>query len=184
MGFCVAERPILCGGVARPVRNWPGLRRFSPVTRASRRSSERARWAPRLSSATAWISSTMTVRTRRRCSRDLAGGEEDVEGLGRGDEDVRRVAEHGGTLFGESVAGADGGADLGGEVAALQGELLDLGQGGVEVFLDVVGEGFERADVDDLGAGRELAGEGLCGGAGRCRLEMRRGFCRSRWGRR
>ena len=32
IGFCVAERPILCGGVARPVRNWPGLRRFSPVT--------------------------------------------------------------------------------------------------------------------------------------------------------
>ena len=90
----------------------------------------------------------------------LAGGEEDVEGLGCGDEDVGRVAEHGGTLFGEGVAGADGGADLGAEIAALHGELLDFGQRGVEVFLDVVGEGFERADVDDLRAGGELAGEG------------------------
>ena len=51
----------------------------------------------------------------------FAGGEEDVEGFGCGDEDVGRVAEHGGTLFGEGVAGADGGADLGAEVAALHG---------------------------------------------------------------
>ncbi len=64
----------------------------------------------------------------------LAGGEEDVEGLGCGDEDVRWIAEHGGTLFGESVAGADCGADLGTEVAALHGELLDLGQRGRRGF--------------------------------------------------
>ncbi len=89
----------------------------------------------------------------------FAGGEEDVEGLGGGDEDVRRVTEHGGTLFGEGVAGADGGADLGTEIAALHCELLDFGEGGVEIFLHVVGEGFERADIDDLSAGRELAGE-------------------------
>ena len=57
----------------------------------------------------------------------FAGGEEDVEGLGGGDEDVGWVAEHGGTLFGEGVAGADCGADLGTEVAALHCELLDLG---------------------------------------------------------
>jgi hypothetical protein len=74
---------------------------------------------------------------------------------------VRGVAEHGGTLFGESVAGADACTNFGTEVAALHGELLDLGEGGVEVFLDVVGEGFQRADVDDLRARRELAGEGL-----------------------
>ena len=51
----------------------------------------------------------------------FAGGEEDVEGLGRGDEDVGRVAEHGGTLFGEGVAGADGGADFGAKIAAVHG---------------------------------------------------------------
>ena len=90
----------------------------------------------------------------------FACGEEDVEGLGRGDEDVRRVAEHGGTLFGEGVAGADCGADLGAEIASGQGEPLDLGEGAVEVLLDVVGEGFERTDVDDLCAGGEVAGDG------------------------
>ncbi len=48
----------------------------------------------------------------------LSGGEEDVEGLRRGDEDVGRVAQHGGTVFGEGVAGADAGTDLGAEIAA------------------------------------------------------------------
>ena len=90
----------------------------------------------------------------------FAGGEKDVERLRRGDENVRRVAKHGGTLFGEGVAGADAGADFRAEIAALHGEALNFGEWGVEVFLYVVGEGFERADIDDLGAGRELAGEG------------------------
>jgi hypothetical protein len=39
--------------------------------------------------------------------------------------------------------------------------LLDLGEGGVEVFLDVVGESFEWAYINDLGARGELPGEGL-----------------------
>ncbi len=64
MGFCVAERPMRCGAVVRPVSIAPGLRWFSPQTSASRRSRVRAKWAPRLSSAMAWISSTMTVWTR------------------------------------------------------------------------------------------------------------------------
>ena len=61
----------------------------------------------------------------------LAGGEQDVEGLGGGDEDVRRVAEHGRAIVGEGVAGADAGADLGGEIAAGEGELLDLARAGL-----------------------------------------------------
>ena len=54
IGRWVAERPMRCG-------------RRSPS--ASSRSSESARCAPRLSRASAWISSTITVRTRRRRSR-------------------------------------------------------------------------------------------------------------------
>src|SRR5881396_80970 len=54
IGRCVADRPIRCG-------------RF-PI-RASSRASDRARWLPRLSRATAWISSTITVRTDRSMSR-------------------------------------------------------------------------------------------------------------------
>ncbi len=47
IGFWVAERPM----------------RSRPPASSSRRSSESARCDPRLSSATAWISSTITVRT-------------------------------------------------------------------------------------------------------------------------
>ena len=68
----------------------------------------------------------------------LAGGEEEVERFRRGNEDMRRVAQHGGTIFGGGVAGANAGADLGAEIAALHSELLDLAQGKVEVLLDVV----------------------------------------------
>ena len=53
IGRTVAERPMRCSG-APPLRS---------ATSASSRSSESARCAPRLSPATAWISSTMTVRT-------------------------------------------------------------------------------------------------------------------------
>ena len=48
MGFCVADRPIL----------WIGC-----AALAARRSSVSDRCAPRLVCATAWISSTITVRT-------------------------------------------------------------------------------------------------------------------------
>ena len=57
MGRCVAESPMRWGRAAQS---------------ASSRSSVSMRWAPRLSRATAWISSTMTVPTRRRCSRLFA----------------------------------------------------------------------------------------------------------------
>ena len=53
-GFCVAERPMRWTG-------WPAS--------ASSRSSESARWLPRLSRASAWISSTMTVETVRSIPR-------------------------------------------------------------------------------------------------------------------
>ena len=89
----------------------------------------------------------------------FACSEEDVEGFWCGDEDVGRVAEHGGTLFGESVASADASVDFRTEIAALHCELLDLGQGRVEIFLHIVRKGFEGADVYDLSAGRELARE-------------------------
>ena len=69
-------------------------------------------------------------------------GEEEKERLGRGDEDVRRVAEHGCALLRRGVAGAD--ADR--EARA------DSGQRAAEVALDVVVERLERADVEHLDA--------------------------------
>ena len=78
-GFCVAESPM----------RWTGGR-----TSASSRSSESARWVPRLSRARAWISSTITVRTVRSMAAAAVAREQDVERLGRGDQDVRRLAAH------------------------------------------------------------------------------------------
>ena len=56
IGFTVAESPMRCG--------------FGPSTSASRRASDSARCEPRLSSATAWISSTITVRVVRSMRRE------------------------------------------------------------------------------------------------------------------
>jgi hypothetical protein len=56
MGRWVADSPMRCG-------------RRAPAWSESRRSRVRARWAPRLSRARAWISSTMTVRTEPSMAR-------------------------------------------------------------------------------------------------------------------
>ena len=90
-GFCVADSPIRCRSV--------------PACSASR-SSVSARCAPRLVCATAWISSTITCSAPSKIVARLAG-EHQVERLGRGDEDVRRVADHVAPLLLRRVAGAD-----------------------------------------------------------------------------
>ncbi len=83
---------------------------------ASRRSRVRDRWAPRLVAARAWISSMITASTPRRVSR-ACGGEHEVERLGRGDEQVRRVAQHPAALVGRGVARADADRSAGGTAA-------------------------------------------------------------------
>ncbi len=49
---------------------------------------------PRLFAATAWISSTMTVRVVASIARPDIGAEQDVERFRRGDDDMRRAAAH------------------------------------------------------------------------------------------
>ncbi len=66
-GSTVADRPIRCS--LRPHR-------------ASRRSSERARWAPRLLPTRAWISSTMTCSQLAEDGPPAVRGEQEVERLG------------------------------------------------------------------------------------------------------
>ena len=106
--------------------------------RRPRRSSVRARWEPRFVCATAWISSTMT---HSRAGEELARlrGEHEVEGLGRGDEDVGRRAQHLAPLALRRVAGAHRHAHVG----------ADAAQRRLEVALDVVAERLERRDVDE-----------------------------------
>ncbi len=54
MGFCVADNPTRTSGRSQS---------------ASSRSSDNARWLPRLLPAMAWISSTITLRTSRSICR-------------------------------------------------------------------------------------------------------------------
>ena len=80
------------------------------------------------------------------------GGEQDVQRLRRGHQDVRRALEHLAPLFHQRVAGADGGANLRHQHAALGGQRQDFAQRAVEVLLDVVAQRLQRRDVEDFGA--------------------------------
>ena len=98
-------------GTARPrpaAAAWPRGRCAAALrpARCSSRSRESARCAPRFVGTSAWISSTMTVSTLRSASRALRG-EQEVEGLGSGDQDVRRLALEARALARRRVSGAD-----------------------------------------------------------------------------
>ncbi len=78
------------------------------------------------------------------------GGEENIKRLGRRHQDVRWTLEHEAAIFGERVAGADGGANLRHQEAALTGHLEDFPERDLEVLLDVVAERLEGGDVEDF----------------------------------
>ncbi len=84
----------------------------------------------------------------------LAGrrGEEQVQALRGGDEDVRRVAQHGPPLVGRGVAGAHGGRQGGDRHPEAGRGGGDAGERQAQVALDVVGEGLEGRDVEQAAA--------------------------------
>ena len=75
-------------------------------------------------------------------------GHHQVQRLGRGDQDVGRVAQHRLAILLRGVAGAQPDRDVG----------PDPGQGRPQVAFDVVGEGLERRDVDELDPAAEPLG--------------------------
>ena len=108
-----------------------------------------ARCAPRLSPATAWISSTITVARRAQHLAALLGGEQDVERLGRGDQDVRRLPEHRLPRRLRGVAGAHRDADVRQRRRPPRCARSRIPPSGCcEVLLDVVAERLQRRDVD------------------------------------
>src|SRR5690606_8672001 len=96
---------------------------------------------------------------RREHRAAALGGEQDVERLGRGDEDVGRALEDGGALPRRRVAGTHGRADL--EIAepALAEGARDLGDRRLEVLVDVAAQGLERGHVEHGQLVSELAVE-------------------------
>ena len=59
----------------------------------------------------------------------------------------------------QRVAGADGGADLRHEQAALAGERENFAERSFQIFLDVVPQRFERRNVENLRAVGEISGK-------------------------
>ena len=83
----------------------------------------------------------------------LAAGlraQQHVKRFRRGDDDMRRLAPHALTLAWRGVAGAHPGPDIDVRLAAPRELGADAGERRLEVALDVVGQGLERRDVDDL----------------------------------
>ncbi len=85
------------------------------------------------------------------CAEDFAAfcaGEQEVERFGGGDQNLRRAAQHGGALGGRSVACAHQGANWQRLAAGSERHLLQFGQGHFQIAMDVVGQCFERRDID------------------------------------
>ncbi len=87
----------------------------------------------------------------------LRTGEQQIQRLRRGDQDVRRHFQHGHAILGQRVSGTQAGADVRQQVAALQRQLQDLAQRLVQVFLHVVAQCFQRRYIHHLREGREPA---------------------------
>ena len=76
-------------------------------------------------------------------------GQDQVQGLGSGDQDVRRVADEVAPLLRGRVPGSDADFDLGdGQAGSLRGQ-ADARQGRPQVPLDVVDQGLEGRHVQD-----------------------------------
>ena len=169
MGLTVAERPIRCG------RGPPA---FS--TRSSSRASVSARCAPRLSSAIAWISSTITVRTFRSACRLLSA----VSRMNSDSGVVTRMCggclHHLLPLGRGGVAGAHGGANRRQQQSALGRQRRDPRQRHIEVLVDVVAERLQRRDVEDLRRFGKTAVQTARERGCRGRSETPRASCRTR----
>ena len=155
-------------GSARPPRSasaWPRGRRAAgrrAAERAPSRSSESARWAPRLlRRQRVDLVDDHGARGREHRAAGLRA-EQDVERLRRGHDDVRRAAAHAVALARPAAcrrcAPRCGSRRPAGPAPQRR---ADAGERRFQVALDVVRERLERRDVDDLGLVRQPAVEPL-----------------------
>ncbi len=139
-GRCVAERPMRC--------RWPPL---SVDQRVQPLEAERQVAAPLVAGQRVHLVDDDGAHAAQHGPRGRRG-EEQVERLGRGDEQVGRLfLRMAARSAGRRVAGADGDAQPGVGVAQPGGLLPDLGQRDVQVLVHVDGQGPQRGDVEDLG---------------------------------
>ena len=124
---------------------------------SSSRSRLRERCTPRLDAAREWISSTITQRTRLQLLPKAGRAEKDGQGLGSGVEDVRSPLQHAGLFLGGDVPVPDGVPDLLHLQPPLLCQGLHLLQGPLQVFVNIVGQRFERRDVEAVDPVFQLA---------------------------
>ena len=172
-------------GTGRPRRGGaasPTGRCAAAAARTSRssRSSDSARCAPRLVDTSAWISSTITVSTDAQPLARVRGQQQEQR-LGRGDQDVGRVALEPRALggracrrCGSTIAGAWNGTPRG------RGHVRDAGQRRAQVALDVHGQRLERRHVEDAAARVAFGGTGANISRSRHGRETRPASCRCR----
>ena len=119
---------------------------------SSSRSSDSARWAPRLVPATAWISSTITVSTPTRASR-APRGEQQEQRLRRRDQDVGRLCAASARARRGRVAGADRRRSARGTRSPRRSAACAMPAIGARRLRSTsTGERLERRDVDDAAA--------------------------------
>ncbi len=155
LGAGVGERAPGCRGRGsrrgpRGPRRWRrGRRGASPAPGSARRARPRASWSPRFEFGQRVDLVDDHPREAGEDLRRLRVGEHEGEGLRRGQQDVRRV---------DALAGALGGAGVGGAVLDADGE-AELGDRRGEVAADVGGERLQRRDVEGVEAGRRRGAE-------------------------
>ena len=111
------------------------------------------------------------------------GGQQNVERLRRGHQNVRRPLQHGAPLVHQRVAGAHRSANLRHQQAALARHLQDFAQRDFEIFLDVVAQRLQRRDIQNFGAVVEITRQRLAHqsiDAGQKRGQSFAGTCRRR----
>ena len=168
-GRCVAERPMRWSAAAPPRATLRGAR-------ARGRDARRA-WSPRR----AWISSTMTVSTEARMARALRR-EQQIERLGRRDEDVRRRSRESARARTRACRRSGRPRRARGGRAGLPRGRGDPGERSAQVALDVDRQGLERRDVERRGSAAPSEARARTS-AGRSRRGTPRASCRSRWAR-
>ena len=172
-GRTVADSPMRCAGPGPP--GWSSS--------ASSRSSESGEVRAALGAGDR-VDLVDDHRPHPGEPRPGARREHEVERLGRGDEDVRRLRREGAALVRRGVAGADADGDVRQLEAQPGRRLPDADQRGAQVALDVRGERLERGDVQHAAPLDGIVGPLARSGARPAPTGTRRASCRTRSGRR
>ena len=152
---------------------------------AASRSSDSARWLPRLfAGERVDLVDDDGARRREHLAARLRA-EQHVQRLGRRDDDVRRPLAHARALALRRVAGAHQRADVDvGQARAPRARARMPASGTARLLLDVVGQRLQRRDVDDERLVGQRRRRRPGGPARRWRPGTRRASCPSRWARR